>query len=730
MINSRWKSTASIVLLLILLCSLCGCESDQGITEEERQTELAVEASGDARLITREKKLYPFPAEYSVKAVTQIDSVLIVGGKSSSGGVALAFADYSRMKGGGVSVERFSTLTHSGAENFEEAELYSMTGCENGVLVLTGEEAPRRLNAITYTTEESNPNFAGRYRLSLYDTSGTLQNTQTLEVLFDSGATLSGVVPYGKSLVLYGPSGWILLPETGESKFIELDDIQITTMQNCDSCLMALGYDYSKERNGPCALRIDADGGYERLDFPLMNVSACQSSDGELLLNDGTGFYTWDLGQNKIRKVMEWSGAESVRTVCRMEEAAFACLTKDDKAVTVLWSEQSDLTSENTVRVLIDKGHSSLTVKLAAMNESGSPYYYEAEIVDLSLPEERDRLLTELAAGEGPDLILFNANDLDGTALDTSSDAFEDLYPYIDSDKTLGRDAFLPGLLPALETNGELHELWTSTIIMSLAIRTRDAGGKTEFTADDLIQIFQQNGNYTYMVDSQTAETMLHYLANACLNQYIDAKNGTCRFDDPDFGALLAWCGTFTAEEQNSDHSASDCMLNMEQVNLVRLSGAEEFYYLEPYTYIGFPVGNGSGHYYSCSGNGAYRAAIPASSKNKEGAWAFIRAQLTVERQLADTKPYYSLPVIKEALDRAVQGPIGFTDAYLSEAQIEQLYVLINSIDKAETAGNEQVVKIITDAASAYFHGEKSLEETLRLIQSRASICVSEKYGW
>lgn len=720
-----------MLLLLTIICTLCACGSSQpNVDEEELNTAITLEESDDTNLITREEKLYPFEAGYSVRRVTQSDSVLVVGGTNGNGEISLAFAPYSFSEAHGISLNQFELTLHDQPEDFKELEIYGLAGCGDGFLLLTGEAPPVRLNTRTYTMEENNPDFTGRYCITRYDSKGNPQDSQTLEILFQSGTTLSGLLPWKDSLVLYGPSGWVLIRESGETQFTELEDIQITTIQCYDSNLVALGYSYSVESNGPCALRIEADGGYEVLDFPEQNVCACQDSEGKLLFNDGTGFYTWDVGQNTIHRIMDWSGADSVQTLCRLGGSVFACVTKNSDALTLLWGEHTNESEKNTVHVLIDEGHSSLAVKLAKQNESGSLFHYEYYTADLTLSEERTRLLAEIAAGEGPDLILYNASDLDGIGLDTSSNAFETLYPYIDADETLDREAFLPGLLPALEVKGELHEIWMQTMIVTLAARTGDVGNSSAITAEDLIRLFNQNRNYTYMVDSQTSVSMLNYLANACVKQYVDVETGTCHFDDPSFRALLSWCKTLPSRTNDIDYTASDCMLNMEQVNLIRLSGAEISYYLEPYTYLGFPTGDGQGHYYTCSGNMSYRAAIPANSRNKEGAWAFISAQLTVENQLADTKPYYNLPVIMEALDRAAHGPIGFADTTLTEEQLEQLYSLITSTNKAHTVGDEQLVSIITDAAAAYFNGEKSIEETIGLIQSRANIYAAEKYGW
>ena len=264
-------------------------------------------------------------------------------------------------------------------------------------------------------------------------------------------------------------------------------------------------------------------------------------------------------------------------------------------------------------------------------------------------------------------------------------------------------------------------------MIVTLAVRSKDVSGSA-VSGNDLIRALEQSGEYLYMADTKDSD-MLEYLAAACVRQFVDTETATCRFDDPAFAELLAWCAALPDRTSGQDFSPENCMVSIEQVNLVRLAAVETYYFHEPFTYVGFPTGDGCGHYYACSGNACCRAAIPANSRNKAGAWAFISAQLTVDRQMHAADPYYVLPVTREAFDRAAQGPIGYFGDRLTEAQLGQLYTLLDSTNKARTSADEQLISIINESAAAYFHGDKSLEDTVRLIQSRASIYVSERYG-
>ena len=52
----------------------------------------------------------------------------------------------------------------------------------------------------------------------------------------------------------------------------------------------------------------------------------------------------------------------------------------------------------------------------------------------------------------------------------------------------------------------------------------------------------------------------------------------------------------------------------------------------------------------------------------------------------------------------------------------------LDSINRWETTIDRQLWKIIEDEVMAYFAGEKSLDDTVDMIQNRASIWISERY--
>lgn len=181
-------------------------------------------------------------------------------------------------------------------------------------------------------------------------------------------------------------------------------------------------------------------------------------------------------------------------------------------------------------------------------------------------------------------------------------------------------------------------------------------------------------------------------------------------------------------------------------------------------SFAGFPSASGVGSSFTL----CQSMAISASSGAKEGAWSFVRDQLlpygsvtgywenglpshfagfavnkeTFEEQIHVGMEYWTDPYTGEVYRDANGDPVEYTScgigvgcpgdivlaAYLfapSEAQMERFWTLYNSIDQI-TGRNDALLDIVMEQADVYFAGDKSLEETVQLIQNRAKLFVSE----
>ena len=303
-------------------------------------------------------------------------------------------------------------------------------------------------------------------------------------------------------------------------------------------------------------------------------------------------------------------------------------------------------------------------------NESG---LYTFEVTEYG-EDELDKLFTLLTTSDAPDLVIFNQG------INTASTAFLDLYPLLDKDQELSRESFLPLLLQDLSIKGELHELWTEVNVCTLSARVSDVGDGKGLTTADYDRILSESDQYQAIFQGfMDKVNLLRYVSTVGISRYVNREDGSCSFDDPSFRELLAW------------------------------------WYHEPFVFVGFPTGDDLGSYYTMAG---WSMAIPAAASNPEGAWAFLRSRLMLQEQL-----HLRFPVNREAAE---------TLAREDGAADEDMALLLDLLEHtgfAENIADASLREIVMDCGLAYLHGEKSLDEAIDLLQSRASIYMAERYG-
>ena len=141
--------------------------------------------------------------------------------------------------------------------------------------------------------------------------------------------------------------------------------------------------------------------------------------------------------------------------------------------------------------------------------------------------------------------------------------------------------------------------------------------------------------------------------------------------------------------------------------------------------FVGLPLSEGVGGIFLNN----LRFAISSQSDKKEAAWEFVRSILNSENQQA--AQYF--PVVQKELD--VQINTALTEQFITKGG---MIVKLNKTDevmlrhlieqtKTLACDDDVVWDIIHEEASMYFVGDRTVEETARVIQSRLNIYVSEQ---
>ena len=374
------------------------------------------------------------------------------------------------------------------------------------------------------------------------------------------------------------------------------------------------------------------------------------------------------------------------------------------------------------------------------------------------------KLNTEILAGNVPDIL--DTNNLPLRQYGAKG-ILEDLWPFIDSDPDLGRDALMVRPLEANAQDGKLYEIFNSFSIQTAAGPSKIVGDSLSWTLADLQAALEKMPEgCSIMGQDDTQESMLRLLMSLNMDQFVDWTTGKCSFDSEDFKAMLEFCRSFPVEwdweKQGQDYEdANSRIMNGRQ--LLSTMNVSDFtwsvqspaaVFNNEFTFVGFPRENGSaGSYFSF-----YRGlAMTSSCADKEGAWSFIRQ--TLLPQVENGRYYGNFPINKADFDKVVQQsmeieyetdengkpvldedgnkiPVYMGDIWVTndlqvpsraatQEDVDKVMELYNAVDSMY-AYDEKIFDAVKEVASQYFAGDKPLDDTASLIQSKVSLYVNE----
>lgn len=345
------------------------------------------------------------------------------------------------------------------------------------------------------------------------------------------------------------------------------------------------------------------------------------------------------------------------------------------------------------------------------------------------------RLAADVAAGRIPDILDTYGMPLEGWA---SSGILEDLWPWIDLDRDIDREDLMLRVLEADSIDGKLYEV-SDGFTFTTVVGAKDAvGERTAWSAEDMwAALDHMPDGCLAMPYSKTG--MLREMLMTFWNKLVDWEAGKCHFDSEEFRQVLEFCGEFP--DEGVPNGDQDEMIRNGEIMLRRYYPGS-FWDLQLFrsdfgsaiSFVGFPNPWGvAGSAFNISSG----FAMTSSGKHKEGAWAFLRTMLMPHDR---TRFVHGFPMDKasfEELAWAEQDPnhrVGYTDSRgrfklyekTSQNQYDQVMALYESADSMYR-WNESLGDIILEIAGAYFAGDKPLDETVGLIQNRASLYLSEQ---
>ncbi len=508
------------------------------------------------------------------------------------------------------------------------------------------------------------------------------------------------------------------------------------------------------------------------------NANRIYSGSGKyfFLYENGDSLYGLKEKETEGEKILSWSSVDinrdSVLSFCPLEDGRIAVVNcSEDGSFELILLTEKDLDSLEKKTVLtyatlqLDYSDRMRIIKFNKQNKK-----YRIDIRDYSeLNMEGDpqagfaRLNADMMSGNIPDILGMENLPLRQYA---QKGLLEDLWPYIERDNGLGRNALMERVLQAAETDGKLYRIFDSFSVNTVVGAQKTVGASSGWRLKDLLASLDTMENGCQIFGkSDTKQDILHRILEQNLESYINWTTGKCDFDSESFISALKFCNTFPMQyqEQNGEYDFEFNRIAEGRQMLLELN-LSDFDYVQlleglfrgEITYVGYPrEDEKSGSSFGISST----MAMTSSCRDKEGAWQFMREMLLP--QSTENENYYPtlfpvnkedfMAIAKRAMKKDYQvdengSPIldekgqpmeaakgGWIldnmeiDIYaMRQEQFDKFMALYNSIDTI--SGSDEIVqRIIDEEAAMYFHGDKTAEQTAEVIQNRVSLYVSEQ---
>ena len=500
------------------------------------------------------------------------------------------------------------------------------------------------------------------------------------------------------------------------------------------------------------------------------------ASGYDYVLSNSTGLYGYTYGDaepvllmNYIASDLSITGFTNLRYISttRILGCYYDDVLNENRMILLEHVNPSEIPDKKIISLAMYGTDTDMIHKVIAFNKKESEY--KISVTDYSNYATSDDysagitvMNNEISAGKIPDIIYNNGNlNID---LYARKGMLADFYELIKTDSEVSLDNYCTNVFKAYESNGKLYELVYNYYIDTVIGKRSIFGDETQITWKKLNEVMNEYPEAASFRNTIDRETILNWALQYNYGEYVDSDKATCNFNSDSFKSVLEFASRFPEsidydslynddgiallqEQQFMNNTALLDTFSITNLSDIRSSVLSQFG--EDVTPVGFPNNQGQGSSIKAIGS----LAIAERSENKQKAWEFVRQFILPEQQMAkmDESYHYGLPVYKEALNKLVshmtEKPF-YIDSETGEKVYYDNIVMINneevtiepatkeeadrwmnfilSVDKKADNDTQEMTKIVSEEAAAYFEGQKTVDDVAQIIQSRMSIYLSE----
>ncbi len=507
--------------------------------------------------------------------------------------------------------------------------------------------------------------------------------------------------------------------------------------------------------------------------------------DYDVYYSTEEGLFGWSEGMDAGEMVVNWSNS----CIVPSNIAHLTVLSKDKLLITYNdWAatnrfnvtsmftrsndiDISEITTLEIAGVYLDD---SLSAKISKFNKT----HRDIRVVTKDYGEYNNKsndfrgghqvLANEILTGiYTPDLVI-GSNNFPIIKLMYRDKLFTNLYDFMEADEDIKRDDIVGIIKNTYELDGELGAIAPKFVVKTLIAPKSAVGDRDSWTVGDIMDMEES------LSDDELLLTDRHLWVYYCspYAAFIDMEAGTCSFDDPAFVRLMEY---FSKPEESVEKTVNKYepyqtgkikLYHKSYTYLDDIWSAFPVFNGEDFAYVGYPVSGDdvSGTVIDTITTDAYM--IPKNAPHPKEAWEFlkflildaptsqfyvgdgIRALKSMNyetgnklkgnkffyfyngnstRWTEENEKYWIIPRLSEDRTKMDDDP-GVYVEYSDE-------VFDRFMNLLETAGMpitdmvpDEVNDIIEEEISVYTSGARSAEDTAKIIQSRLSIWLSERY--
>lgn len=342
-----------------------------------------------------------------------------------------------------------------------------------------------------------------------------------------------------------------------------------------------------------------------------------------------------------------------------------------------------------------------------------------------------DKLVVDIMAGEGPDIILNSSEYLQLN----NENCLIDLSQYVGE---LDSNIYFTNIIEASKKNGKIYQMPVSFTLSGLVVNRNVIGDVSGFTYSSYDSAVDNlcNGKDPLSVNNSRLQYM-DELINSGFDRLIN-EEGTPDTEGEPFRQLIEYCAGADEISYNN--------WNLEQgiisedgtdgynlpINYRSIDNVTEYVNIleDCNNLCGLPADIARGP----SATVVASIGISESCANPEAVWEFAVTLLDAEVQSNSEALPISKAALGELMDSAVEehnemvdrlGDLGgFSRLEPDYSAVCQDYLMgINSVTGCDTA----MLMIVNEEVQAYFAGDKTLDEVFALIQNRCNLVTNER---